>query len=234
MKLTKKLLAGLLAISMVATGSSVFAATNTITSVEEGNNTASQNVTGTAQFTDALSVDVEWQDLQFKYVRTWDAEKKEFKAAEWSLVTGGTAENGSDAGNAIKATNKSARSYDLSLAFTPTSFDTATDYGNKRDYSKISGKFYSTVTKAAPSDDTNKIDKLVLPDINLSQPNADRSQTAWLWLSGDPENKSAADAIDSIGNYGFKTNDTADEPNSDAAQREVFGTVTVTLANHTD
>lgn len=251
MKLTKKLLAGLLAISMVATGSSAFAAappigagtatdpydgagTGTINSIDTTNakNAQVHNVTGTAQFTDDISVDIEWKDLQFKFVRKWDAENKRFGDATWSLVTPGSDAQGADAGNAIKATNKSAQSYDLNLAFKPTTY--TTDY-TKRNYSNIKGKFYSTAVKSAPENDDNKIDKLVLDAVKLDTPNAERSKTAWLWLSGNPSNiTSAGTTTDSIGNYGFNNNDTADSPNTDASKREVFGTVTVTLAKHTD
>lgn len=251
MKLTKKLLAGLLAISMVATGSVAFAAppeigtgtaadpydgpgTGTITSIDttDAKNAQVHNVTGTAQFTDNISVDIEWHDLQFKFVRQWDAGAKRFGDATWSLVTEGSQGDGSDAGNAIKATNKSSGAYDVTLQFKPTEY--TTDY-SKRNYSGVSGYFYSQYIKEAPENaETNKIEELELSPVNLEDPNAERSATAWLWLSGNPSNITDENAtIDSVGNYGFNNNETADSPNTNASNREVFGKVIATLSNHT-
>lgn len=226
MKLTKKLIAGLLAVSMIATGSSAFAAMTkqTITSLEEGSNSVSQNVTGTAEYTDVISVEVEWKDLQFQYKRTWDVENTKFKDAEWSLVTKGTSEGSyKDAGNAITVTNNSSRAHTVGFKFTPTAF--TNDY-TKRDYSAVQGTFYSQATTETPQSSTTN----AITEQSLGLSASDKTATAWLWLSGNPSNKANADAtVDRVGNYGFNDNDTADTPATDEASRELFGKVTVTL-----
>ena len=226
MKLTKKLIAGLLAVSMIATGSSAFAAMTkqTITSLDEGSNSASQNVTGTAEFTGNVSVEVEWKDLQFQYKRTWDVENKKFKDAEWSLVTKGTSEGGyKDAGNAITVTNNSTGAHKVGYTFTPTAF--TNDY-TKRDYSAVQGTFYSQATTATPQSPTTN----AITEQSLGISTSDKTATAWLWLSGNPSNKANAEAtVDSVGNYGFNDNTKADKPATDEASRELFGKVTVTV-----
>lgn len=205
MKFTKKLLAGLLAISMVATGSSVFAATDTIKSVEEGSNTATQNVTGTGTFVDDISVEITWQDLTFNYTKKWNSTNNVFGDAEWELANAG--------GNAIKATNKSAGAYNVELSFKGSD---AVGNNSHQKYSGVQGEFYSSSVDEADDLKSATVlteNKLKLDAINLENKEVERSATAYLWLKGNPVNDDQGTA-DAFGTY----------------EDETFGTVTATLS----
>ena len=155
MKLSKKLLAGLLATSMLATGSTAFAAVTlgdgkgTLAETEEGSNiyngagtmtvdsigdAPQHNVTGTATFKDVVAIDITWGALTYSFERTWNATDKKWNEAVWKTT---------DGSGKISVENKSARAYDVTLQFEATDFDGnyAAD-GTKVDYSGVGGKFY--------------------------------------------------------------------------------------------
>ncbi len=242
MKLSKKLLAGLLATSMLATGSTAFAAVTlgegkgTLAETEAGSNlyngsgtmtvdsigdAPKHNVTGTATFKDVVTIDITWGALTYSFERTWNATDKKWNEAVWKTT---------DGSGKISVENKSARAYDVTLQFEATKLvgDYAAD-GTKVDYSGVGGKFYkdqvlveSDTTKTGTDGEPNKEQStLALGAINQTN----RTMTSYLWLSGNPKNNSE-DKSSVAGKFGF--NDKGVAENS-----ETFGKVIATFAEHT-
>lgn len=134
------LLASTLILSM---GTTVFANADTdpekstITSVEDGNNSASHGVYGTYSGTvvenPTYSVDVEWGSLEFTYdagtiTKTWDPQTHEYTSSQTEKGTGWSCDTGE---NEIKVTNHSnAR---VAAYFTYTMNDA---YGVKASFDK--------------------------------------------------------------------------------------------------
>lgn len=222
MKLSKKLLAGALATSMLATGSTAFAAVdygNGLTQVGDtgvytgtGISTsttvgdpAKHAVTGTATFKDDISVEITWGALTYSFTRTWNTGTSDWNAAVWETTEGS---------GKISAKNNSAQDYDVELAFAHTEFS---DYSTARNYNNVTGKFYQTevLNEANLAGNTEQA--------TLALGGKGGTAASYLWLSGNPEN---AEGKSVAGKYGFDAGGTT------ATNSEVFGTVTATLANH--
>ncbi len=232
MKLSKKLLAGLLATSMLATGSTAFATvklddgtkgtlaeTEPSSGIYKGSgkmtmdavgDAAKHAVTGTATFEDSVSVEITWGALTYSFVRTWNSTTGTWNDAEWETTAGS---------GKVSATNKSAKAYDVNLTFDHTAF--GDDYQAARNYNNVTGKFYKNevLDKDGVTGNTEQA-TLALGDKTSTDT---RTQTSYLWLSGNPEN---AETLSVAGKYGFSAEGAAENS-------EVFGTVTATLANHT-
>ena len=240
MKLSKKLLAGLLATSMLATGSTAFAAIKlddgtkgTLAETKPGSgiykgsgkmtmdavgDPAQHAVTGTATFTDDISVEITWGALTYSFTRTWNTGTSDWNKAVWETTTGS---------GKISATNKSAQDYSVVLSFAHTDFNGDHKDNTVVDYSSVDGVFLKNEalnadeakTKTDYPDDvsvTNEEQKI------LKLTGKGGTGESYLWLTGDPVNDASKSVV---GKYGFNAEGTT------ATNSEVFGTVTATLGD---
>ena len=178
MKNLKKVTAGFLSLSLLTcVGAAQAFAVNPITA--EGGTDTNKATVGTVKTAEEIyNVEIAWGDFKYNYTEKWDTTQLK-NIPEWEANIKST-DPDVNASDKISITNKSNVAIKATFAFVPTSGEGESE----KDYSGVSGKFYSD-SAGETSLIAGNADALELGEASNGSPQKD---IVYMKLTGKPTN----------------------------------------------